>query len=49
MSYHYMMDRYFPDATKADGVRRESAGIKVMGDHQAISEAKLVAIWQRSD
>jgi hypothetical protein len=38
---HYMMDRFFPDATKADGVRCESAAIKAMGDDQAISEAKM--------
>ena len=58
---HYMMDRYFPDATKPSGFRRESARLVAMGDDEAISEVKrfghlngskwyeLRRVWKKGD
>jgi hypothetical protein len=39
--FHYMIDCYFRDPTKPDGVRCESRQIKAMSDEEAISQAPL--------
>lgn len=44
---HFMMDCYFPDVTKPDGVTRDSVPIKALDEHEAIEEAKRVAIWKK--
>ena len=45
--HHYMMDCYYPDATKADGARRETNQIKAIDDALAISEAKMAGSWRK--
>lgn len=45
--HHYMMDCYYPDATKADGARRETNQIKAIDDALAISEAKMAGSWKK--
>ena len=42
--HHYMMDCYYPDATKADGARRETNQIKAIG---ARGSTALVGIAPR--
>ena len=42
--HRYKIYCYFPDATKADGLRCESRQIKALGDDQAISEASLYTL-----
>ncbi|MET4331176.1 hypothetical protein ABIB80_007035 [Bradyrhizobium sp. i1.15.2] len=44
---HFMMDCYFPDVTKPDGVTCDSFPIKALNDDDAIAEAKRVAIWKK--
>lgn len=44
---HFMMDCYFPDVTKPDGVVCESLPIKALNDGAAIAEAKRIAIWKK--
>jgi len=42
----FMMDCYFPDVTKRDGLVCEAVPIKATSDQEAIAEAKRVAIWK---
>lgn len=44
---HFMMDCYFPDVTKADGLVCEPVPIKATRDDDAIAEAKRIAIWKK--
>lgn len=44
---HFMMDCYFPDVTKPDGVTCDAVPIKAIDEHEAIAEAKRVAIWRK--
>ncbi|MET4295441.1 hypothetical protein ABIB06_005975 [Bradyrhizobium sp. LB8.2] len=44
---HFMMDCYFPDVTKPDGVVCEPLPIKALNDDEAVAEAKRIAIWKK--
>lgn len=44
---HFMMDCYFRDVTKPNGLVCEELPIKASGEDEAIAEAKRVAIWKK--
>jgi hypothetical protein len=46
---HYMMDKFYRDASRPDGVRKESCRIAASSDSEAIREAKMVAIAETPD
>jgi hypothetical protein len=43
---HYVMDLYYPDGDRGDGLRRDILRIEAGGDDAALSEARRVSLWK---
>ena len=45
---HYMVDFFYPEAGRPDGVRSESGRIVAYDDAEAITESKIASVGARS-